>query len=507
MEFRDYYEILRERWLSVALALAMGVAISGIMTLATTPTYQSTSRVFVSVSSQDSTSSTLLQGSNFTQGRVESYASLVRTPLILTPVIDMLGLEETSTSLAERVSANAVQGTVLIDITATAPSPVEAAAIVNAAAEVFLTVIPSLETPSGSDSSPVSVTIVSEGIPPTAPTSPNIALNMALGVLAGLAVGVGLAILRDQLDRRVHSESDLARLSDAAVLGSVHADLDAGVHVVVDSGARRWEDYRRLRANLQYVDVDSRPRSIVVTSAIPNEGKSTTILNLAVSLADAGESVILVDADLRRPSVAQYLGLEGGAGLTSILIGRADLDDVIQPWRADGIDVLASGPVPPNPGELLGSRAMAAVIAELTTMYDHVLIDTAPLLPVVDAAVLARMVDGAVVVVGSGSTQREQVDEALASLAKVDARVLGLVLNRVKRRQGREHSYYDYTSMPEQRAQRIVRNPLRTGRRRPVAVPAADAMEAADALEAVEAVDPASEPWTPAWEPIVRDRR
>ena len=200
---------------------------------------------------------------------------------------------------------------------------------------------------------------------------------------------------------------------------------------------------------------------MVVTSSLPGEGKSTTTINLAIALADAGSRVALVDADLRRPSVSKYLGIEGKVGLTTVLIGRATLDDVVQPWGNGKLHVLPSGQIPPNPSELLGSKAMAQVLTQLAAKYDVVLIDTPPLLPVTDAAILARLTSGALVVVSADKLHRNQLRESLGSLETVGARILGIVLNRVARKPSDAYTYYDYT--PDGSESTNGSNPARRG--------------------------------------------
>ena len=169
---------------------------------------------------------------------------------------------------------------------------------------------------------------------------------------------------------------------------------------------------------------------MVVTSPSAEEGKSTTSCNLAITLAQAGLRTILVEADLRRPRVADYMGLEGAVGLMSVLSGLATLEDALQPWGRNAMWVLASGPLPPNPSEVLGSHQMIDLLKSLDDRADVVVFDSPPLLPVTDAAVLARLTDGAVLVVRHGSTRKEQVTRALEALQNVDAKLLGTVLNR-----------------------------------------------------------------------------
>jgi polysaccharide biosynthesis transport protein len=170
-----------------------------------------------------------------------------------------------------------------------------------------------------------------------------------------------------------------------------------------------------------------------VTSSLSAEGKSTVAANLAVSLAETGAAVLLVDADLRRPAVAGILGIEGGVGLTTLLAGQAEVDHVVQNWGPDGLQVLPSGPVPPNPAELLSSPAMRRLVSDLRTAYDYVVIDTTPVIPVADASVLSRIVDGVIVVANARRVRRGQLVQCLGDLAQVSANVLGVVLNQVRR--------------------------------------------------------------------------
>jgi len=192
----------------------------------------------------------------------------------------------------------------------------------------------------------------------------------------------------------------------------------------------------------------------VVSSSIPGEGKSTIAINLAVSLADTGARVILVDADLRRPSIAEYIGIEGNVGLTTVLIGRADVEDVVQPLGTSTLDILPAGQIPPNPSELLGSPAMAGLLDRLVTIYDMVLLDSPPLLPVTDAVVLSKMAGGVLVVVGADRIHRPQLQESLGSLQTAGAHVLGIVMNKIDRRVAGTYSYDSgYAPAPDNHTQ------------------------------------------------------
>jgi polysaccharide biosynthesis transport protein len=450
VEPHDFVVILHKRWVSILFLTALAVAGAIGATLLATPTYQAKSQVFVSLSN-GGTSSDLLQGSAFTQNRVMSYTDMVTSPRVLIPVIEHLGLGITPDQLAASITADSPLNTVLINLTVTNKNPQIASDVANATADSLGTQVTALEKPSGSQPSPVRISTLRTATVPTLPATPNVKLNLALGLLMGLALGVLLAVLREVLDTKVRSEADVLKVTDASVIARIGFDDDAPQHpLIVQSSPRshRSEAFRKLRTNLQFLDLVDRPKAIVVTSSLPGEGKTTTAINLAITLADAGSRVALIDADLRRPSIAEYMGLEGEVGLTTVLIGQADVQDAIQPWGNGSLHVLPSGQVPPNPSELLGSRSMANLLEQLTSSYDIVLIDTPPLLPVTDAVILAKITGGAVVVAGADTLHRQQLADGLGSLEDVGARVLGVVLNRLAHKQTDAYRYYDYAATP-----------------------------------------------------------
>lgn len=212
------------------------------------------------------------------------------------------------------------------------------------------------------------------------------------------------------------------------------------------------EAVRTLRTNLQYMSFDKPLRSIIVTSALPAEGKTTVAGNLALALADAGNRTIIVGVDLRKPSVHQLFNCDNSVGVTSVLTGHATLEQALQKTDHPNLELLASGPLPPNPAEMLGSRAMRSLIDELTHAADKVIFDAPPLIAVTDAALLAPALDGALLVVRVGYTPREIARQAKEQLEKVNAPLLGVVANRIH--VGRESAYYYYygTEASETRA-------------------------------------------------------
>jgi succinoglycan biosynthesis transport protein ExoP len=448
VDLQDLPHVFRRRWRLVTLALLACLGLAGLLTVSSTKIYQATTQVFVSLRGGTSMPGAAYQDTLFSQQRVKSYVKIANSPAVTQPVVDRLRVRLSARQLAGRITASAPADTVLINISVRDPDSAQARDLANAVAGQFSVVVADLEAPGTGQPSPVTVTVVRPAEQPGGPVSPRPALNLGLGLVVGLALGIGLAVLREALDTSVKTSADLQELTGGFPLGLIGFDPTATRSPLVsqvDTRSIRLEAFRTLRTNLRFVDVDRPARVVVLTSSVAGEGKSTTACNLAVTLACAGARVILVEGDLRRPQVAEYMGLEGAAGLTDVLIGRSHVEDVLQPWGTLPLTVLTSGPLPPNPAEMLGSTQMADLIASLRARAEMVIIDAPPLLPVTDAAVLARECDGALLIVRQGRTTREQVERSLETMRGVGARVLGTVLNMVP--VGGPHGYgYEYYS-------------------------------------------------------------
>lgn len=446
VELRDYLRVLRKYWILIVALTLIGVGAAATYSLLQTPIYSSSAKVFVSIQSSDNVQE-LAQGNTFTQQRVKTYADLVNTPIVLLPVAAKLGLNVTTDQLSKQVTASAPLDTTLIEIIATDPDPVRAADIANATAESLTGVVSNIETPEKGDSSPVKLTRVQEASVPVKPVSPNVPLNIALGLLVGLVIGIAFAVLRETLDTRIRNERDVEQVTGLPIMGGIAFDPKAQQRPLIvqaDPRSPRSESFRSLRTNLQFLDVTDQPRSYVVTSSIQSEGKSTTASNLAIALTDAGHRVLLIDADLRRPKLASYFDIEGAVGLSDVLIRRATLEDTIQSWGRGRLSILPAGAVPPNPSELLGSAIMQQLITGLEREFDYVLLDAPPLLPVTDAALLARHTGGALLVVAAGRTHKNQLKGAIESLAHVNASVAGLVMTMVPTKGPDAYGYARY---------------------------------------------------------------
>jgi succinoglycan biosynthesis transport protein ExoP len=431
LELSEYTTALRKRWYVIALAALIGGGIGFADAKLTDPTYQATAKVYVAPAGGE-TVGDLVQGSTYAQKLVLSYAELATMPIVLEPVAERLDLDTTSRELARSVSAATPLDTFIIEIAATSGTPEGAASLANAVANQLGDTVSSLSP--GAAGPGVDLTTVSPADPPEFAFAPNTRMITATGLALGLALGVLAAIAMALLDTRVRTAADIARVTAQPVLGVIPHTRGRAAHraaVLDDPSSPRAEAHRRLQTNLRYIDASGPLRSMVVTSAVPGEGKSTTALNLALAVAEKGQRVLLIDADLRRPTLASQLGIEGAVGLTTVLIGAAALADVVQP-SANGLDVLPAGEIPPNPSQLIDSPAMAALIAEASGAYDLVIIDTPPLLPVADASALSKMTDGALLVAGCHRVRRHQLQGAVHALETVGAHVLGVVATGVK---------------------------------------------------------------------------
>lgn len=448
MELKDYWRTIRRRWKVILLCLAATLAVASVITFQTTPLYSSSTRIFVSTSPSDSAQA--YQGNLFATQRITSYASLVKDRPLAEKVADALGGSIDPDVLRDEVTATVDPDTVILEITATDADPVLARDIAQAYAEKLKNLVANLETPENKDVALVKASIVDNAQVPETPVSPQPVRNLGLAFVLGLLLGVGVAVLRELLDTSVSSAEDVAEVTPTPILGHIGADTSAVKRdpAEVLSDVTPWaEAFRVLRTNMQYVEVDQDQRVFVVSSSLPGEGKSTTAVNLAITLALAKQRVALVECDLRRPLIAKRLGLDDGVGTTSVLIGKVALRDALQPYGDTGLDVLACGPIPPNPSELLQSHAMEKLLGELREQYDIVILDAPPLLPVTDAALLAAQADGALLVVRHGKTTRDQLRHAVERVEAVDAKVIGVVINLAPaRRTGRSYGYgYGYS--------------------------------------------------------------
>jgi capsular exopolysaccharide synthesis family protein len=453
----DYLRIFRERWGVVLTALLLGLIVAASTWYMRPKEYTATLTMYVSAQTADSAQSAY-QGAQLSQQRVTSYVELVASTRVTREVISNLGLAMSPEDLAEQIKASSTLDSVLVDVAVTDTSPQRAADIANSVGLMFSKLVTELERPTAPGAQPpVAVRVVQPAAVPLTQSSTSLPFSLALGLLSGLALGIGGALVRNALDTSVKSPDHLREASGAPNLGFIAFDPETPkrpLTVHEDPQSPRSEAFRQLRTNLQFVDVDHPRKIVIITSSLPEEGKSTTLANLAIAMASAGHRVLAIEADLRRPKLADLLGLDRTVGLTSVLAGRVSLRQAVQHWSG-GVDVLASGPLPPNPSELLASQQMACLLSDLRNQYDAILIDTPPLLPVTDAAAVAPATEGVIVVCRYKNTKRDQLRSAIQALESVSAPVLGTIFTMVPKTGPRAYAQYYAcyrTHLPTQRA-------------------------------------------------------
>ncbi|WP_326558030.1 polysaccharide biosynthesis tyrosine autokinase [Micromonospora sp. NBC_01796] len=448
MDLRTHLAVVRQRWWLVLATVMVGLGAAGLVTVRTEPLYTSSVTFFVTTQSQGVTDA--YQGGLFLQQRVKSYADLLTSDRLAQSIVADGPVGLTADEVQARITARVEANTVLLRATVTDSDQARSLRLTESVASHFVSLVQRLETPPGAQEPPVKIETVSGPRVSADPVSPRPARNLAVGGVLGLLLGIALCVLRGLIDNTVRDGATLQQLTGSPLLGQIPWDVEAltaPLIVGTASHSSRAEAMRKLRTNLRFVDVHESARVIAVTSSVQGEGKTTLSCNLAISLAEAGWQVLLVDADLRRPKIAQYLGLEAGIGLTDVLIGEVEVADVVQPWGDKSLLVLPGGSMPPNPSELLGSKGMADLLRALRDSADIVIVDTAPLLAVTDAAVVAVQTDGVLLATRHGKTTRAQVATATEALEAVSARVLGCVLNMAKVARSDNYQYEMYRTL------------------------------------------------------------
>jgi polysaccharide biosynthesis transport protein len=503
IDLRDHLTVLRRRKVTV-IATVVAVVAAGLgFTLLQTPQYEAEAKVVVSAVSAPGVE-TASGDLSMRQRELETQREIVRSVPVAQGVIEELELDIAPGALLSRVRAETVRDTDVMSIRVRALDPEEAATLTQAFAQMFLehrreegaertqAALADLEGrvagmrqrleeigQEGQDATGQSRAALEEeqaalmgqmghlsaqlanirgsqaalagggqilapAITPTSPVSPRPARNAALALLVGTILGVGAAFVRDQLDDVIWEDEDVTTATGRPVLGHVplweEGENDDRSVVLLAPSSPAAEAFRTLRTNLQFLSVDDPTRTILVTSTKTGEGKSTTAANLAVAAAMSGARVLLVGADLRKPTVHRLFGISAVNGLSDVLAGRLELEEALRDVGVDELRVLPSGETPPNPVELIASSRMDHLIAQARQAADLVIFDGTPALGVADALALAPRVDGVLLVADAGHTERRGLRAATERLSGVGARVLGATLNRIQAR----GSYYGY---------------------------------------------------------------
>jgi len=435
--------LLRRHWLFIVVTALLGAAIGLAWAGTRAPEYTARAEVFITVTSGQSTGE-LAQGSNFSQQQARNFAALATREIVLAPVIEDLGLDTTVGALRRQVSATVPLNTSLISLEATYSSPELAASIANAAARELAGTVAGV-SPKVDDlqGAPVRAQLIERASIPSKPSAPNISLLALFGLLGGVVLAVAIQVVSETAVSRIRTIDQLETTLGAPVLGSIDRNRGVAqqpVAVVASPTSPRAEQVRQIRTSLKYLPGEEH-RVFVFSSAVPGEGKSTTSANIAAAFAADGLTTCLIEADLRRPTIADLFDLPNGVGLSDVIAAEFDADDAIQVWGPDRLHVITAGGVPPNPSELLGSERGLAVLRQLQERFEVSIIDTPPVTAVTDASLLGRQFGGLVLVVGAQRARINELRRAMSALRAADIPIRGAILNLAKP----EHAVVPYT--------------------------------------------------------------
>ena len=452
MEAARLLAILRRWWWLLLLGIALGGGASYAVSRAMTPIYRATTTLLVN---QTQTPGVIAYNDILTSERLTTtYRELVTKRPVLDEVIDRVGKPKDVGTLRDMLSVSVIRDTQLLRLSAESEDPAQAAVLANTTAEAFID-----QNKVTDLSQPGSVSVVELATVPTSPVKPQVVVNVVLGLIAGLVVAAGLVLLLEYLDDAVKSEQDVERVTGLSTLGMVaHFGRRKSRHPVSGYGSRSpaAEAYRAIRTSVQFATMDRPGQVLLVTSPNAGDGKSTTAANLAVTMASAGKRVVLVDGDLRKPSLHQIFNLENRMGLTSALLSGNGARTCIQSSGFDNLSVLTSGPLPPNPSELLSSPRMRDLVETLRREADAVVMDSPPALVVTDATLLAALADGTILVAEAGRTRSAALRQAVDGLSRATDRLSGVVLNKTGRRgaPGYHHYYHADDAARKRKASR-----------------------------------------------------
>ena len=382
--------------------------------------------------------------------QIATYPQLVKTEAVLAPVIDDLGLDTTVAETAELITASNPDGTFMVGITAETEDPALSQQLANAVADSLSEQVSTSMNTVTEDQAPVSLSVVQQAALPEGQSSPNVPLYLAAGLVVGVILGIGFAIVREMLNTRIDTTSDVRGILGSSAIGSIPDDqilLKQQPVVVAQPGGPIAEEYRRVRTNISFLKTDrvaGEGQLIVISSVSPSEGKTTTAVNVAAALAEDGAKVLLIDADLRHPSVAKHLGIEGHAGLAHVLSGQMTPKDVVQSYWKPNLHILPAGKRPANASILLNSDTMEALVRQALTQYDYVIIDTAPMTVSNDGVVFGRLANGIVLVTGKGITEKKDLQETAETLKTASVPVLGFIFTFADLKKSHAGNYYYY---------------------------------------------------------------
>src|SRR6266542_754940 len=457
-DLREYVRVVRARKYEIGVVTVVLVAATMFFTFQQTPIYQGTTKVLVKPVQNPTSSVSVPQ-----QPNLDTERELVLSQAVAQKVQKDVSLATPVDTLLEHVKVQVVTDTEVMEVKYDDPYPAMAARLANGFAQAYvdfrseqaldqLAVLQQrlLDLQSSASVAQSSAEIVQRAEVPTSPVSPNKVRNGILALFAGLALGVGLAFLRERLDDRLKTRHEIERRLGAPVLaavprlGSWRRGDSARLVMRTEPKSPVSEAYRTLGTNIQYLASKQPLKVVMVTSSLGGDGKTTTAANLAVALAQAGKRVILVSADLRRPRLHHFFGLANDVGLSNALSATISAAKLTREAGIPTLRLINAGPVPDDPAALLGSQQTGEFIDGLRQVSDFVIIDTPPVLAVADASILAPLVDGAVLVMDAEQSSRSALGQARDQLENAGANIIGAVYSNFEPGPSAYYPYYNY---------------------------------------------------------------
>jgi polysaccharide biosynthesis transport protein len=453
MELAQLVAALRARVRLIALMVVATTFAAFVISNNLPSVYEANTRLLVG---QASTSGTLDYNLLLASQRLsQTYAELALTRPSAEQVKKDLGLTASVEDILRDVTASAEPDSLFVNITAHAGTPEGAAALANSFAKAVVDISPRLFVDLPVSTAENLLTIVEPAVPPTERVAPRVGLSTLLAALSALVAGIAVALVVERLDDRVKKSEELEALTHLPVLASIGRMPQRGsefYHVAALLYPRSGvaESFRSLRTNIGFAGLDAPIKTLLVTSAQDGDGKSTIASNLALVFAQAGNRTLLIDADLRKPSIHEFFRIPNDSGVTTLLrMDDPKIDAIAHRSEEQNLRVIPAGPTPPNPAELLSTERMHQLIVRFAADADIVIIDTPPVGVVTDAAILSRVVDGALLVARAGRSKRSAVRMGHTALERVGARIIGTVLNGV----GGEYAVDTYYTHPYAAAQ------------------------------------------------------
>lgn len=446
ISIRELFFILR-KWMGMIMALLIvSVGASGAVSYyILNPEYQTFTTLMVG-KPKDYQSDNSIEYNDIilNQKLVSTYGELVKSRAVTDNVIENLNLNLSYNTFRNKVNVNLVKDTEIIKLVVTDESPSLAVEIANETAIVFMEKVKEFLRVEN-------IQVIDEAQLPERPIRPRPLLNMAIAGVLGVMVGVFISFFMEFLDNTIKTPDDIERHINLPILGAIPlADKKrSGLITMEDPKSPISESFRTLRTNIQFSSIDREVKVITVTSSGPSEGKSTVSANFAISLAQNGKKVLLMECDLRKPMMHKLFDISNSRGLTNILMGERDISALAHKCEGiDNLNIIFSGPLPPNPAELLGSNGMKKLVENLKEEYDMIILDSPPVGLVTDSAILSTITDGTLLVAAVGETDTNAMKGAKELLEKVQANLMGVILNKIpiNNRSYYAYGYYQYYS-------------------------------------------------------------